>query len=89
MSHQADALWRKIVASCATPEQEAQIRVAFKAIEIMGGTGNAIGDLERLCVELFGRLPENVRVAAIRALRRENARPEGTPSAPSNGGARR
>ena len=83
MSHQADALWRKIVASCATPEQEAMIRVTFRAIEIMGGTGNTTGDLERICVELFGRLPEHVRRAALRSVRRQNAAQPRSAGAPS------
>ena len=74
MSHQADSLYRKIMRSCASPEQRAAIIAAFALAEAETGSQNAIGNLEAICIEYAASASPRAAARAKLALREQKAR---------------
>ena len=74
MSHQADSLYRKIMRSCASPEQRAAIIAAFALAEAETGSANAIGNLEAICMEYASSVGPRASSMARRALLKQRAR---------------
>lgn len=69
-SPQADALLRHILRACGkNAQRRALIAEAFKLARSQdAGTGNAIGDLELICVRFVAEKYADAHMAALRAV---------------------
>ena len=53
---QSDSLYRHIVKACGTKDRREVVVAAFAKAREQGGTGNAIGDLEVICIRFLAEV---------------------------------